>query len=79
MTKPLLELVKRLSELKASAANKHFNKGLAIGSDQVAVFNNQILGKPHNKQNAVKQLSLFSGTHCNIFNWAVCLRYCNWL
>ena len=55
------ELVKRLSELKASAANKHFKKGLAIGSDQVAVFNNQILGKPHNKQNALKQLNLFSG------------------
>ncbi|KTF10480.1 Maf family protein [Pseudoalteromonas sp. H103] len=54
------QLVKRLSELKARAATQHFNTGLAIGSDQVAVFNNQILGKPHNKQNAIKQLSLFS-------------------
>jgi MAF protein len=27
----------------------------------VAVFNDQILGKPHTKENAVKQLSLFSG------------------
>ena len=25
------------------------------------MFNNQILGKPHNKQNALKQLNLFSG------------------
>jgi len=54
------QLVKRLSELKARAATQHFSTGLAIGSDQVAVFNNQILGKPHNKQNAIKQLSLFS-------------------
>jgi len=54
------QLVKRLSELKARAARNHFDQGLAIGSDQVAVFNNQILGKPHNKQNAIKQLSLFS-------------------
>ena len=55
------ELVKRLSELKATEATKHFNEGLVIGSDQVAVFNDQILGKPHTKENAVKQLSLFSG------------------
>jgi MAF protein len=55
------ELVVRLSELKARAAQKHFSKGLVIGSDQVAVFNKQILGKPHNKNNAIKQLSLFSG------------------
>ena len=55
------ELVARLSELKARAANQHFNQGLVIGSDQVAVFDGQILGKPHNKENAIKQLSLFSG------------------
>ncbi|WP_405601125.1 MULTISPECIES: Maf family protein [unclassified Pseudoalteromonas] len=66
------ELVKRLSELKASAANKYFNKGLAIGSDQVAVFNNQILGKPHNKQNAIKQLNLFSG-HTITFLTGLCV------
>ena len=55
------ELVARLSELKARAADQHFNQGLVIGSDQVAVFDGQILGKPHNKENAIKQLSLFSG------------------
>ena len=55
------QLVKRLSERKARAACDHFVKGLAIGSDQVAVFDGQILGKPHNKENAIKQLSLFSG------------------
>ncbi|MBE0458390.1 Maf family nucleotide pyrophosphatase [Pseudoalteromonas sp. KG3] len=54
-------LVARLSELKARAAVQHFSQGLVIGSDQVAVFNQQILGKPHNKENAIKQLSLFSG------------------
>jgi len=54
-------LVARLSEHKARAAVQHFSQGLVIGSDQVAVFNQQILGKPHNKANAIKQLSLFSG------------------
>ncbi|MBB1291927.1 nucleoside triphosphate pyrophosphatase [Pseudoalteromonas sp. SR41-4] len=56
-----VELVKRLSELKARAATALFKQGLVIGSDQVAVFEQQILGKPHNKENAIKQLSLFSG------------------
>ncbi|KZN50163.1 hypothetical protein N476_17610 [Pseudoalteromonas luteoviolacea H33] len=54
-------LVHRLSENKAQEAAKHFSDGLAIGSDQVAVFNNKVLGKPHTKENAIKQLSLFSG------------------
>ncbi|ASM49676.1 hypothetical protein PESP_a1579 [Pseudoalteromonas espejiana DSM 9414] len=55
------QLVKRLSEAKAREAINHFDQGLVIGSDQVAVFDGQILGKPHNKENAIKQLSLFSG------------------
>ena len=75
---PPAQLVKRLSELKARAASKHFSKGLVIGSDQVAVFNEQILGKPHNKHNAVKQLSLFSGHSVMIFNWPVRLRSYIW-
>ncbi|MDN3377683.1 MULTISPECIES: Maf family protein [unclassified Pseudoalteromonas] len=54
------QLVMRLSALKAQAAKGQFDNGLVIGSDQVAVFNDQILGKPHNKENAIKQLSLFS-------------------
>ncbi|KZN64371.1 hypothetical protein N473_15610 [Pseudoalteromonas luteoviolacea CPMOR-1] len=54
-------LVKRLSENKAKVAQQHFSQGLSIGSDQVAVFNDEILGKPHNKENAIKQLTLFSG------------------
>lgn len=54
-------LVRRLSEHKAKVAQQHFAQGLSIGSDQVAVFNDEILGKPHNKENAIKQLTLFSG------------------
>ncbi|CAH9055231.1 7-methyl-GTP pyrophosphatase [Pseudoalteromonas holothuriae] len=54
------QLVIRLSECKARSALKHFNSGLVIGSDQVALHNGQILGKPHNKKNAIKQLSTFS-------------------
>ncbi|BBN81899.1 Maf-like protein [Pseudoalteromonas sp. A25] len=56
------QLVIRLSESKARSAAQFYSKGLVIGSDQVAVHNNQILGKPHNKENAIAQLSRFSAT-----------------
>uniref|UniRef100_A6VX70 7-methyl-GTP pyrophosphatase n=1 Tax=Marinomonas sp. (strain MWYL1) TaxID=400668 RepID=A6VX70_MARMS len=62
-----VDLVKRLSIAKAHAVNnerQQNNQGsndLIITSDQVAVLNGQILGKPHTEQNAIKQLSSFSG------------------
>ncbi|WOD07170.1 Maf family protein [Marinomonas sp. GJ51-6] len=59
-------LVRRLTIEKAFAVDQDRKKSaqfhaLIISSDQVAVLNKQILGKPHTHQNAVKQLSSFSG------------------
>jgi MAF protein len=54
-------LVKRLAIEKAQAVAAEFPDALIIGSDQVAVHQGQILGKPHNFDNALKQLSQFSG------------------
>ena len=56
-----IELVERLAILKAKAVAYKWGNSLVIGSDQVALFNGQILGKPHTHENAVKQLSSFSG------------------
>jgi MAF protein len=59
------QLVLRLSAAKAQAvANRLQSDGrtaLVIGSDQVAVFNGQILGKPHTEERAFAQLRSFSG------------------
>ena len=55
------QLVSRLAVLKAQAVANTLTEGLVIGSDQVAVFNGQILGKPHTAENAYKQLKSFSG------------------
>ncbi len=55
------QLVSRLAVLKAQAVADKLTEGLVIGSDQVAVFNGQILGKPHTAENAYKQLKSFSG------------------
>ena len=55
------QLVERLSIAKALAVAAHFKQGLVIGSDQVAVIDNAILGKPGNHENAVAQLERASG------------------
>lgn len=55
-----MALVKRLAIEKAKAAAAGFADALVIGSDQVAVCDGEILGKPHNFDNGVKQLTQFS-------------------
>lgn len=56
-----IALVERLAVEKAKAVKLEHPNALVIGSDQVALCNNEILGKPHTFENAVKQLTLFSG------------------
>ena len=55
------ELVQRLALDKASKIAGSLSQGLVIGSDQVAVFNGAILGKPHKTEAAIAQLQAFSG------------------
>jgi|TARA_B110000014_G_C20107432_1_gene582649 MAF protein len=54
-------LVERLAIEKAKAVAIEHQNAIIIGSDQVAVCDGDILGKPHHFDNAVKQLSQFSG------------------
>lgn len=54
-------LVKRLAEQKAATIAKQHPNALIIGSDQVAILNGTILGKPGNHQNAFTQLRAASG------------------
>lgn len=55
-------LVRRLSIEKAQALAERYPRHLIIGSDQVAVLNEQILGKPHDFQRAKAQLTAASGS-----------------
>ncbi|WP_353572577.1 Maf family protein [Candidatus Albibeggiatoa sp. nov. BB20] len=66
------DLVQRLAELKARAAQTLYPQALVIGSDQVAVIGEMILTKPHNHDNAVKQLSAMSGKQVD-FLTGLCL------
>jgi len=55
------QLVERLSILKAKAVADNISEGLVIGSDQVAVIDGTILGKPGNHDKAMEQLKQASG------------------
>ncbi|MBG5753298.1 septum formation inhibitor Maf [Pseudomonas aeruginosa] len=55
------QLVRRLSASKAEALAGRYPQHLIIGSDQVAVLDDNILGKPHTVERAVQQLLDASG------------------
>ena len=55
------DLVLRLSITKAQKAAFEYPDALIIGSDQVAIFDNKLLGKPGDHATAIQQLTLFSG------------------
>ena len=54
-------LVRRLSEQKARAVGAQVGTGLVIGSDQIALLDDTVLGKPGNHANNVDQLAMASG------------------
>lgn len=55
------QLVLRLSKIKAQSLVEHYPNSLIIGSDQVGVLDDKIVGKPHTIDNARKQLQNSSG------------------
>ena len=55
------QLVARLAEAKARAVSSQYPEALIIGSDQVAVNDGEILGKPHTHVKAMEQLRNASG------------------
>jgi len=66
------QLVERLAKAKASAVASTLSDGLVIGSDQVAVIDNVILGKPGSHDKAFEQLKHASG-HSVMFLTGLCL------
>ncbi|MBN4079526.1 septum formation inhibitor Maf [Beggiatoa alba] len=65
-------LVMRLAEAKAQAIAPHYPDALIIGSDQVAVLDGDILGKPGSHDVATQQLQNASGRHVT-FLTGLCL------
>lgn len=65
-------LVMRLSHEKANALSVQYPQHLVIGSDQVCVIGNKIMGKPHNFDNAFQQLKSASGNKVTFILAYVC-------
>jgi len=65
-------LAERLAHDKAAAVAARFPDALIIGSDQTAVCEGEILGKPGNHERAVQQLRKLSGKEA-VFHTALCL------
>lgn len=51
----------RLAREKALKVKSMVGEAIVIGSDQVAVLGEKILGKPHTRERAIKQLSSMQG------------------
>src|SRR5512135_3425643 len=66
------DLVARLAESKAASVAAGESKALVIGSDQVAVLDAEIVGKPGNHERAVVQLMRASGRTVDFYT-GLCL------
>lgn len=69
---PATDLVARLAAAKAGAVAERFPEAVVIGSDQVAVCADRIVGKPGSADKALRQLRRFSGRDVR-FITAVCV------
>lgn len=61
------QLVERLAIAKARAVAAQHPRALVIGSDQVAVCDGEIVGKPHTHANALRQLRAMSGKSVTLY------------
>ena len=62
-----ISLAERLSSTKANKIAKEFPDHFVIGSDQVASFEERILGKPGSYDNALSNFKLFKGKSLHFF------------
>ncbi len=73
---PPRQLVERLAIEKARETGKAYPEALIIGSDQVAVLDGKIIGKPASHKDAVNQLKEASGREVHLYT-GLCLFNAN--
>lgn len=62
-----IELVERLAIEKAQAVATTHPNSLIIGSDQVALHGDEVVGKPHTHERAIEQLRSASGKKITLY------------
>ena len=65
-------LVLRLAEAKAMAVAAAYPAAIIIGADQVACIDDRVLGKPGDREQAIRQLALASGRTL-VFQTGLCV------
>jgi septum formation protein len=70
------EYVVRLAGLKAGVAGKKYRSGLVIGADTIVVQNNELLGKPDDREDAKTMLKVLSG-HWHEVLTGLCILDCD--
>ena len=68
------EIPEYLAELKASQYLNLQTKEILITADTVVIFNNKLLEKPKNKEEAISYLTMLSGTTHQVIT-GVCMAY----
>ena len=66
------DTARRLAEAKARVVATRFPRAIVIGSDQVAVLEGEVLGKPGNHANALRQLKAMRAKEV-VFHTALCV------
>ena len=61
------QVVETLAMKKALKVASNYKNSLIIGCDQLAFYDDKVIGKPGNKDKAIKYLSLLSGKTINFF------------
>lgn len=69
---PAIDLVQRLAQGKAGRIAEQYPQVLVIGADQVAELDGTIIGKPGNRETAIRQLQKQSGRTVT-FHTGLCL------
>lgn len=62
-----VDLTNRLARAKADAVAHRHRGSIVIGSDQVALFGRDIIGKPGNPERCIEQLKMLSGQRLAFF------------
>ncbi len=69
------EFVKRTSLEKALAVSEHSQDTWVLGADTIVVLDNRILGKPRDRQDAVRLLTLLAGrSHDVLTGFSLCRK-----
>ena len=66
------DIPKLLAERKALNVDMDENE-IIIGCDTVVIYNNEIFGKPKNRENSIKMLEIFSGKSHDVVS-GICVR-----